>query len=281
MSKNLFKQEVENKKRFEFGKNWESFLKKLDDDRIKNAEKNLKDMLQVNDLSGKSFLDIGCGSGLSSLAAKNLGAKVLSFDFDESSVSCTKFLKDKYYKNDPDWHIEEGSALDEAYINSLNKFDIVYSWGVLHHTGDMWKAIDLAAKKVNDQGCFFIAIYNDQGWKSRFWWYIKRIYNLLPKYFKKPYAYTLGFSVKFLIIIKYTILLKPMVQIRPLFYYKEKRGMSMLSDIVDWYGGFPYEYATYKTLKKHIEKLNFSLINGSEASSLGCHQQVYKKVNKV
>ena len=279
MSIDQFNKEVENNERFEFGKNWKTFLSKLDDQRIKNSEKNLKEMLKVENLSGKTFIDIGSGSGLSSLAARNLGAKVFSFDFDDSSVWCTKTLKESYYKNDPNWTVEQGSALDEPYLNSLNKFDIVYSWGVLHHTGDMWKAIDLAAKKVNDNGKLYIAIYNDQGWKSKFWWYIKSIYNQLPKILKKPYAYLLGFTVKFLIVLKYTILLKPMVQIRPMFYYKEKRGMSMMSDIVDWYGGFPYEYASYNSLKKHLETLNFSLVTGVEASSLGCHQQVYKKNN--
>ena len=135
-------EEISQGKRFQFGANWEAFLRSLNDVRILEAEKSLKDMLCVDDLAGKRFLDIGSGSGLFSLAAKRLGAKVHSFDYDPKSVKCTEELKKRYYANDKYWDIEEGSALDEKYLISLGKFDIVYSWGVLHHTGNMKKALD-------------------------------------------------------------------------------------------------------------------------------------------
>jgi len=80
-------------KKFEFGKNWENFLKIIDEKRIKEAENSLKKLLNLENLKGKSFLDAGCGSGLFSLAAKNLGAEVYSFDFDENAVNCTGKLK--------------------------------------------------------------------------------------------------------------------------------------------------------------------------------------------
>src|SRR5688572_10502146 len=129
--------EVASGSRFEFGKNWSAFLTLLDDDRIAAAVGSLRAMLEVKDLKGKTFLDIGSGSGLFSLAARRLGAKVHSFDFDSSSFACTCELRTRYFPNDQDWRVEQGSALDAAYVASLGKFDIVYSWGVLHHTGEM------------------------------------------------------------------------------------------------------------------------------------------------
>jgi 2-polyprenyl-3-methyl-5-hydroxy-6-metoxy-1,4-benzoquinol methylase len=68
-----------------------------------------------------------------------LGAKVYSFDFDSNSVECTQILKNKYHIENNSWRVDEGSVLDLDYLTKLGKFDIVYSWGVLHHTGKMWK----------------------------------------------------------------------------------------------------------------------------------------------
>src|SRR5438270_7636215 len=121
--------------RFQFGKNWSRFLEVLDDERIAEAERSLVEMLEVRDLRGRSFLDVGSGSGLFSLAAKRLGAtRVHSFDFDPNSVACTSELKRRFFAKDPNWTIEQGSVLDKPYLTSLGTFDIVYSWGVLHHT---------------------------------------------------------------------------------------------------------------------------------------------------
>ena len=161
-SKNLekiHKRELKAGERFEFGENWSLFLDVLDEQRIDEAVDSLKVMLDVNSLKGRSFLDIGSGSGLFSLAAKKLGAKVHSFDYDPKSVACTKELKNRFFANDKEWIIEIGSALDADYLEKLGKFDIVYSWGVLHHTGDMWKALDCISQSVNVDGKLFIALW--------------------------------------------------------------------------------------------------------------------------
>ena len=155
--------EVASGERFEFGKNWAAFLSVLDDERIATAEDSLKEMLECEDLQGKKFLDIGSGSGLFSLAARRLGATVHSFDFDPNSFACTQELRRRYFPGDADWRIEQGSALDSKYLESLGKFDIVYSWGVLHHTGEMWKALENATLPVGAGGKLFVAIYNDTG----------------------------------------------------------------------------------------------------------------------
>ena len=164
------------KKRFAFGKNWSKFLDSIDEDRIQEAQKSLCGTLGIHDFSGKTFLDIGSGSGLFSLAAHRLGARVYSFDYDLQSVDCTKALKEKYAKNTNTWSVEQGSVLDGEFLKKFDNIDIVYSWGVLHHTGHMHQALQNVSGLVRGGGSLFISIYNDQGKPSKIWKKIKKLY---------------------------------------------------------------------------------------------------------
>ena len=169
---------------FEFGANWEVFIESISEERIAAAELSLGRMLGSVSVDGISFLDIGSGSGLFSLAAHRLGALVHSFDRDSLSVACTKKLYELYASNDSKWTVEEGSILDSDYLNNLGQFDVVYSWGVLHHTGDMWSALENAARLTAAGGHLFIALYNDQGRASKRWTLIKKVYCSLPRFLK-------------------------------------------------------------------------------------------------
>ena len=235
-----FEQEVKQGERFQFGKNWQRFLSVLSEERIAEAEKSLKQMLDVEDLQGKSFLDIGSGSGLFSLAARRLGAKVHSFDYDPNSVACTQELRRRYFPDDSSWTIEQGSVLDIDYLKSLGQFDIVYSWGVLHHTGAMWQALEGASLLVNKPGRLFIAIYNDQGGQSKRWYKVKQLYcsgilgRALVSSFFIPYFIFSGLAVD---------LLKARNPVTRYTEYKKTRGMSVIHDWFDWLGGYPFEVA--------------------------------------
>ncbi len=134
--------------RFAFGRNWLRFLGLLDEERIRQAEKSLQDMLKLETLQGRSFLDVGSGSGLFSLAARRLGATVRSMDYDAQSVACSDELRRRYFPDDPHWIVEQASALDPQYLGGIGQFDVVYSWGVLHHTGQMWRGLSLIAPAV-------------------------------------------------------------------------------------------------------------------------------------
>jgi 2-polyprenyl-6-hydroxyphenyl methylase/3-demethylubiquinone-9 3-methyltransferase len=270
--------EVASGQRFEFGKNWSAFLRFLDDERIDTAVASLMEMLECNSLAGKTFLDIGSGSGLFSLAARKLGAKVHSFDFDSNSFACTKELRRRYFADDSDWRIEQGSALDAEYLNSLGKFDIVYSWGVLHHTGEMWRALENAVIPTRAGGKLFIAIYNDTGSQSRRWHWIKKTYCRLPRILKTPFAIAAILPEEGKALFKSLVALSPRDYIRSWTNYKTGRGMNRWHDIIDWVGGFPYEYASVDRIFEFYKQRGFTLLKvKSEGVGLGCNEFVFER----
>jgi 2-polyprenyl-3-methyl-5-hydroxy-6-metoxy-1,4-benzoquinol methylase len=272
--------EVARGERFEFGSNWASFLSVLDEHRIAAAERSLQRMLQVARLDGMRFLDIGSGSGLSSLAARRLGATVHSFDYDPQSVACTSELRRRFFPGDAAWIVERGSALDASYIRTLGVFDVVYSWGVLHHTGQMWAGLENASAPVAPGGTLFVAIYNDTGTQSRRWGAIKRIYNELPTLARKPFAVAVTAPAELKAAAGAILRRRPAEYLRSWTEYRGRRGMSKWHDIVDWVGGYPYEFATPDQIFDFYQARGFTLTKMKCGGvGLGCNEFVFKRLH--
>jgi 2-polyprenyl-3-methyl-5-hydroxy-6-metoxy-1,4-benzoquinol methylase len=245
--------------RFAFGKNWQRFLRYLDEQRIAGAEKSLCDMLELDSLNGKSFLDVGSGSGLFSLAAMRLGARsVHSFDYDSQSVACASELKHRYFRQAGNWTIEQGSILDPAYFSRLGQFEVVYSWGVLHHTGDMWQALENITMTVALKGKLFIALYNDQGFSSRFWRVVKQRYSRGFIY-RLPIIAVFGayFAIQSFVVDIAILRRNPLIRYRE---HEQSRGMSYFTDLLDWVGGYPFEVAKPEAVFDFFREKGFELV---------------------
>lgn len=288
---------------FEFGANWRRFLARVDEGRIFEAEQSLRRFLALpsdeRPMAGRRFLDAGCGSGLFSLAAWRLGAEVCSFDFDPQSVACAETLRDRY-SDGSRWTVQTGSVLDGGFLEGLGRFDCVYSWGVLHHTGAMWRAIDLCAGRVDESGQFFLALYNDQGRLSELWSALKLTHQRMPRFLRTPYVaavgavYFTGKAVARAALLPVAWFKQGTVRGRELVAKEERgvaasglltrlsrsgdRGMSRWYDLVDWVGGWPFEVATPDETVAFLGTRGFGLERmRTVGGRLGCNEFVFRR----
>ena len=278
--------------RFEFGANWTKFLESVDDDRISAAVGSLQQMLGVELLKGKRFLDVGSGSGLFSLAAHRLGADVHSFDFDSQSVACTEEIKRRFAPDAPNWTVEQGSALDAEYLETVGSADVVYSWGVLHHTGEMWKGVGLVADRVKPGGRLWLAIYNDQGPITARWVRVKRSYQQLPDVLRPLLCLSVG-AVLFVHRLGRTVASSlielltcgnpsaPFRRLSGTIRQPDPRGMNRWHDLVDWVGGWPFEVAKPEEVIDFLQQRGFALQRlKTVGGNMGCNEFVFERTKE-
>jgi len=258
--------------RFAFGRNWANYLKSTGSTRLDAAVASMKSLLDVERLDGLTFLDAGSGSGLFSAAAHTLGAAVTSFDYDQDSVDCTRSMRPD---GDMRWNIMQGSLLDATFMASLGTFDVVYCWGVAHHTGDMWHALDAVAER--SRGILAISIYNDQGKPSRRWLLVKRLYT----HYRWLRPLLVGGSWVRLWAVKF---IQDIFAGKPLRSWRsnagDHRGMSAWHDLIDWVGGYPFEVARPEEIFHFFRKRGFTLADmRTNAGGIGCNEYVFKRVS--
>lgn len=265
-------EEDETRRRFAFGDNWRRYIEHVDDAKVAIAQSAINGLLDV-DLGGRAFLDVGCGSGLSSLAAVRAGARVHSFDFDPSSVDAASEVRRRFAPNSR-WVIERGDILDARYVERLGRWEVVYSWGVLHHTGAMWQACENVTRLVAPDGHLFIALYNDQGSRSKMWHALKRLYVSVPPL--RPILLAITWTVAW----GGTFLYEARTRRDPMRTWREygrERGMSAWHDLVDWAGGYPFEVASPRAVIEFFEGRGFRLCASNlVGDGRGCNEFVFR-----
>lgn len=246
------------KQTFTFGRNWRRFLKSYTPERQAIAQEALLAFLKLPDLRGKSFLDIGSGSGIHSAAAFLAGAsRIHSFDYDPDSVAATKLMH-KMMGSPAHWTIEQASVLDAAYMKKLGTFDVVYSWGVLHHTGDQWQALQNAGLCLHDESRLFIALYAKEAYPEwEYWQDVKKRYNEASSFGK--WIMEIRYVWIHLLSESWAELLKLPKMI---YDYKHSRGMALWSDVRDWLGGWPTEFSSVPEVSEFCkEKFDLRMAN--------------------
>lgn len=237
--------------RFGFGRNWKSFVAGIGEKSIIEAENGLRRLFPDGALAGRRFLDIGCGSGLSMLAALRLGAvSAQGIDLDRESVEAAEALLSRHAAG-RDWSVRQSSILD-ADPAALGTHDIVYSWGVLHHTGSLWQAMDRAVALVAPGGRFAFAIYRRTP-LCGFWKLEKRLYIALPEIGQT--AVRAAYKAAFLLALA-------MTGRNPRRYvaeYHGARGMDWHHDVHDWLGGYPYESTDPGEIAAFLRRRGFAL----------------------
>ncbi len=237
---------------FNFGQNWKDYSRHaLAPEKVQEAKKSIIGLIgPISPIGHISFLDIGCGSGLFSICAKMLGAKrVVGMDVNQLCLEVAKENERTILRTHERTQIDflTLSILDTPAIAKLGQFDIVYAWGSLHHTGNLALAIKNAASCVKSNGTFVISIYN-RHWSSPIWKLVKKVYNRLPSFCK---LFAVYFFYPIIALAKWITTGK-----NP---FKKERGMTFYYDVVDWLGGYPYEYASVDEMKTTLTQLGFVL----------------------
>lgn len=263
--------EVPLDKRFGFGKNWTKFIEtKYNEERVNSSIDVFCEFTGLSDLSGKSFIDVGCGSGLHSVAASRLKAKsIFSFDFDPHAVKITKLLRGRELVKDQ-WQVEQGSILNKDYLQKLSKYDFVYSWGVLHHTGAVWDAISNTCELVKKDGQMYLALYSlDVQPRAKFWLDVKQKYvkagKLKRLYMEQWYFFKFVYNSNPRLHLKGRLAKGP----------KRARGMDLLTDVRDWLGGWPMEFVYDQEVIDFVEEKGFALTNIDKGKA--CTEFLFKK----
>ena len=238
---------------FDFGGNWQAFSKaRVDSDRLKQATQSLNALLGPGNLDGRSFLDVGCGSGLFAIAAAQQGAtQAVAFDISLRAVTAAQnnlFKLADQLGDRPTPHFCVADALSPPFQQEEARFDVVYAWGSLHHSGALWRALVTTAQMVSaTDGLLVVAIYNWH-WTSWLWRIVKRVYNVVPALVQRV------LNVAFAVLIYAAVL--AFLQSDPL---RKERGMDFWYDVIDWIGGYPYEYASVTEVTAFLEALGFQL----------------------
>jgi len=190
------------------------------------------------------------------LAALRLGARsATGLDIDPSSVEAARTVFKKLGAANQ-WSVEVASVFDLTPEKN-GTYDIVHSWGVLHHTGDMGLAIRKAAALVASHGYLAVALYRKTP-LCAFWRQEKKFYARSNRSIQAAIGGIYRTAFRAALIARGR---NPVNYVRN---YKTTRGMNWFTDTHDWLGGYPYESATPQEVTDFLNSLGFTVVRTFE-----------------
>ena len=254
------------RRRFRFGHNWARYVRKVDERRIDEARKSLEKLLSAAQVAKGSFLDVGCGSGIFACAAAQLGfEKVVGIDIDPASVEAARWLSERLGTTRASSFLQ-GDILNPPAEVSAKRYDLVYAWGSLHHTGHMYEAIDRSLGLVKPGGLFVVALYNASP-LAPLWLRIKWLYGRMPGVTRWLMVAAFFSAVAAFRLLTFR---------HPL---RKRRGMHTFYDTIDWLGGLPYEHAAPGEIVRFIGGRGALCLGMSRVGHLShrCNEYVFRK----
>jgi 2-polyprenyl-6-hydroxyphenyl methylase/3-demethylubiquinone-9 3-methyltransferase len=259
---------------YEFGDNWRAFAENLTPVAVDQAVEGMRQLVREDEIVGRDVLDIGCGSGLHALAALRLGAaSVTAIDIDPNSVATAQDVLRRYAEPGARWSVAVKSVFE---IEDMAEFPVVYSWGVLHHTGDMYDAIRRAAARVASGGHLYLALYRKTP-MCRLWRFEKWLYTNAPRVGRM--VLETGYMTSF----RFAMMLKGRDFQDYVSAYGKNRGMAWRTDVRDWLGGYPYESITEDEMLRFAAELGLAPVRrfcrkpGFGLFGTGCDEYAFRK----
>jgi 2-polyprenyl-3-methyl-5-hydroxy-6-metoxy-1,4-benzoquinol methylase len=121
------------------------------------------DRIMPDDLHGRRVLEIGCGMGLHSLELARRGAEVHAVDLTETAVEATR-ARMKEFEVEAD--VRQADAESLPYDDRT--FDLVWSWGVIHHSARTARVVREIARVTKPGGQTRVMVYNRDGTSARY-----------------------------------------------------------------------------------------------------------------
>ena len=125
------------------------------------VEPHILNFAEFENWNNKKVLEVGCGIGTAAHSFIENGAIYKGIDLSKKSIEVAKQRLNVFNLNG----IIEEADIENYPTNNMEKFDLVYSFGVLHHTPDTKKAVKNIYNLLNDGGIFKLMLYAKNSWK--------------------------------------------------------------------------------------------------------------------
>jgi len=126
------------------------------------AEPHILDFAGFHLWRGKRVLEIGCGIGTDAEQFSRHGARYVGVDLSAISLD---ICRQRFKVHNLPGEFYQGSVTDRDFLTDLGEFDLVYSYGVLHHFPDIQQHVKNIAQVLKPSGEFRFMVYAKNSWK--------------------------------------------------------------------------------------------------------------------